>query len=222
MKIMVASLKRSHACTQCPQPWSRPRLTHASTGDSRTLVGKSGSISSVVTAAFLWVPVHTRFCLCHPRVCFPVLCKFWQLCGGVNHDLIQEGLCHTHVCYTQSRCSSGSPLLPILPQEMLKHSLSQSLWSPWVLVHTRFVWALWVSLVGMRFDSECKFAPPTILLGFLWTWTWSISLAQINSRKGTQFHPSTENWIKDILSIAPPIRTRLSFPYSISPIRKLP
>ena len=25
----------------------------------------------------------------------PVLCKFWRLYGGVNGDLLQEGLCHT-------------------------------------------------------------------------------------------------------------------------------
>ena len=30
-----------------------------------------------------------------------------------------------------------------------------------------FVWALQVSLVGMRFDSKCDFAPPTILLRLL-------------------------------------------------------
>ena len=29
----------------------------------------------------------TRLCLCPPRVCFPVLCKFWWLYGGVNGDL---------------------------------------------------------------------------------------------------------------------------------------
>ena len=33
---------------------------------------------------------------------------------------------------------------------------------------------------------------------------------------GTQLHPSTENWIKDLLSMAPPIRTRPSFPLSQS------
>ena len=27
---------------------------------------------------------------------------------------------------------------------------------------------------------------------------------QVNSREGTQPHPSTENWIKDLLSRAPP------------------
>ena len=44
------------------------------------------------------------------------------------------------------------PNCPVPPQDMLKHSLSQ--WGPWALVHTRFVWALWASLVGMGFDSK--------------------------------------------------------------------
>ena len=69
--------------SQCPQPCGRPPQTHASTGDSWTLTGKSGSVSCGVTAPFSWVLVHTRFCLCPPRVCFPVLCKFWQLYGGL-------------------------------------------------------------------------------------------------------------------------------------------
>ena len=51
------------------------------------------------------------FCLCPPSTYFPVLCKFWQLYGGVNGDLLQEGLCHTQVCCTQSPCPCGSPLL---------------------------------------------------------------------------------------------------------------
>ena len=32
-----------------------------------------------------------------------------------------------------------------------------------------------------------------------------------DNRKGTQPHPSIENWTKDLLSMALPIRTRLSF-----------
>ena len=39
----------------------------------------------------------------------PLLCKFWRLYGGVNGDLLQEGLRHTQVCCTQSPC--GRPLL---------------------------------------------------------------------------------------------------------------
>ena len=83
--------------TQCPQPCSRPPPTRASTRDSWTLPGKSGSVSGGVTAPFSWVLVCTSFCLCPSRVYFPVLCKFWQLYGGVNGDLLQEGLCHTQV-----------------------------------------------------------------------------------------------------------------------------
>ena len=53
----------------------------------------------------------TRLGLCPPRVCFPVLCKFWQLYGGINGNLLQEGLCHTQVCCTQSPYPCGRPLL---------------------------------------------------------------------------------------------------------------
>ena len=31
-----------------------------------------------------------------------VLCKFWQLCGGVNGSLPPEGLCHIQVCCTRA------------------------------------------------------------------------------------------------------------------------
>ena len=46
--------------------------------------------------------------------------------------------------------------------------------------------------------------------------TSTIVWAQVNSREGTQPLPSTENWIKDLLSMALPIRTRPSFPLSQS------
>ena len=41
----------------------------------------------------------------------PALCKFWWLYGGVNGDLLQEGLCHIQVSCTQSPCPCRSPLL---------------------------------------------------------------------------------------------------------------
>ena len=40
-----------------------------------------------------------------------------------------------------------------------------------------FVWALWVSLVGMGFDSKCNFAPPTILLGFFFALGLGVSFS---------------------------------------------
>ena len=44
----------------------------------------------------------------------------------------------------------------------------------------------------------------------------SIVWPQVNGRKGTQFNPSTENWIKDLLSMALPTRARPWFPHSQS------
>ena len=78
-----------------------PGNSQASLGQS--LVG--------VTAPFPWLLVNTGFFLCPLSVYFPVLCMFSQLYGGVNGDLLQEGLCHTQVCCTQSPCPCGRPLL---------------------------------------------------------------------------------------------------------------
>ena len=75
------------------------------------LTGKSGSVSCGITAPFSWVLAHTRFCLYPRRVHFPTLCKLWQLYDGVNGNLLQEGLYHTHVCCTQSSSPCGRPLL---------------------------------------------------------------------------------------------------------------
>ena len=93
------SFKRSHANTDAfsaLNPTAGYLLPpHTFARDSWTLTGKSRSVSCGITAPFSWVLIHTKFCLCPPRVCFPVLCKFWQLYGGVSGDLLQEGLCHT-------------------------------------------------------------------------------------------------------------------------------
>ena len=46
--------------------------------------------------------------------------------------------------------------------------------------------------------------------------TSTIGWPQVNNREGTQPHPSIENWIKDLLSMDPPIRARPRFPHSQS------
>ena len=61
--------------------------------------------------SFLLGPSVYSFVCALPESVSPVLCEFWQLCGGVNGDLLLEGLYHTHVCCTQSPCPCGSPLL---------------------------------------------------------------------------------------------------------------
>ena len=85
----------------------RPMPLPETPGHSQASLGQS----LWVTAPFSLVLVCTRCSLCPPRVYFPVLCKFWQLCGGLSGDLLQEGLCHVQGCCTQSPCPCGSPLL---------------------------------------------------------------------------------------------------------------
>ena len=101
--------------TQGPQPCSRLPTAHTSTGDSWTLTGKSGSVSCGVTSPFSWVLVHTGSVCALQESGSPVLCKFWWLCGGVNGNLLQEGLCHIQGYCTQSPCPCSSPLLTCTP-----------------------------------------------------------------------------------------------------------
>ena len=113
MKIMATSFKRfhTHCRTQCLRPCSRPLPTHASTGDSWTLTGKSGSVSSGVSAPSPGSWCAQGFVYALQESVSPILCKFWQLYGGVNGDFFQESLCHSQVCCTQSPCPCGRPLL---------------------------------------------------------------------------------------------------------------
>ena len=81
-----------------------------STVDPDLLRRRSHTVRAQCRQGF-WVLLHASFGLCLQESVSPVLYKFWQLCGGVNGDLLQEGLCQTQVCLTQSPCPSGRPLL---------------------------------------------------------------------------------------------------------------
>ena len=151
-----------HCCTQCPWPCSRPQLINTFTGDSWTLTGKFGCLLWGHWSFLPGPDAHRFFCLfvcflCPPRVCFPVLCKFWWLYGRLNGDLLQEGLCHTQVCCTLSPCSCSRSLLTCTSRGHWSTVLAQFLWSFWVLVDTRFVWALQASLADMGYGDFCQF-----------------------------------------------------------------
>ena len=62
-------------CTQCPRPCSRVPLTQASTRDSWTLTGKSGSVSCGVSSFLLGPGAHKVFFV-------PSKCLFPQSCGS--------------------------------------------------------------------------------------------------------------------------------------------
>ena len=114
MKIMATSFKRSHAPTatlSAPDPAAGRRqptplpvtLGHSQASLSQSLVG------SLLLSPGSWCAQHFVCALQEPVSL--VLCKFWWLCGGVNGDLLQEGLCHTQFYCTQSPCPCSSPQL---------------------------------------------------------------------------------------------------------------
>ena len=103
MKIMATSFKRSHALTAATSA-SDPEAGHCrptpppeTPGYSWACLGQSVMGSLLLgEVTFSWVLGCTRFYLCPPESVSAVLRKFWQLCGGVNGNFLQEGLCHTH------------------------------------------------------------------------------------------------------------------------------
>ena len=113
MKIMGTAFKRSMLALLHAVPWpcSRP---HGPTPPPET----PGHSQASLGQSYVWLLLLSPGSWCTQGfVCAlqesvsPVLCNFWQLYGGVSGDLLQEGLCHTQVCCTQSPCPCGRPLL---------------------------------------------------------------------------------------------------------------
>ena len=169
MKIMMTSFKRSHAGTATLSAPSlaadhcRPTPPPETSGHSRASLGQS-LVGSLLLSPGSWCA--QGFVCALPESVSPVLCKFWQLCVGVNGDLLQEGSCHTQVCCTQSPCPlwQATAASYLHRRQTLKgRSDSVSMGSPGVhkvlfepSEHLWWVWGLILNVI---------FAPPTILLG---------------------------------------------------------
>ena len=114
MKIMSTSFKRSHARTaslSAPDPAAdhrKPTPLPETPRHSWACLGQS-LVGSLFLSSGSWC-TQGSVCALHESVS-PVLCKFWWFCGGVNDDLLQDGLCHTQLCCTQSPHPCGRPLL---------------------------------------------------------------------------------------------------------------
>ena len=114
MKTMVTSFKRSCARTAAlcaPNPAAghhQPTPLPETPGHSQASLGQS-LVGSLLLSPGSWC-AQGSVCALQESVS-PVLCKFWWVYVGVNGDLLQEDLCHTQVCCTQSPCPYGRPLL---------------------------------------------------------------------------------------------------------------
>ena len=113
MKAVATSYERSPARTaalSAPSPAAgncQPMPPQETPGHSRATLGQS-LVGSLLLSPGSWSA--QVLCALQESVS-PFLCKFWWLYGGVNGNLLQEGLCHAQVCCTQSPCPCGRPLL---------------------------------------------------------------------------------------------------------------
>ena len=100
-----------HCHTQCPRPCNKPPLTQQrpppeTPGHSQASLGQS-IVGSLLFSPGSWC---TQGFVCALQTSVsPVLCKFWQLYGGVNCDLLQNVPC-LHCCTECPRpCSRSLP-----------------------------------------------------------------------------------------------------------------
>ena len=147
------------------------------------------NLSLVGSCPFLLGLCAHRLCLCPPRVYFSVLCKFWQLYGGVNGDLLEESLCHIQVCCTQSPCPCGRPLLTCTStgdtQTVKGRSGSVSVGSPGVhkilFEPSECVWWVWGLILNVIFLIllSCWASPLLLDMGYLFLVGSNILLSMV-------------------------------------------
>ena len=105
---MATSFKRALSALD-PAAGHHPPTTSAGTpGQLRASLGQS-LVGSLLLSPESWCA--EGFVCALQEFVSTVLCKFWGLYGGVNGNLLQEGLCHTQVDCTQSLCPCSRPLL---------------------------------------------------------------------------------------------------------------
>ena len=100
-------------CKQCLTQGPNPAAGHRQPMPLPETPGPSWAcLGQCLVGSLLFSPGSTQGFVCALQESVsPVLCKFLQLYDGVNGDLLQEGLCHTQVCCTQSLCPCSRPLL---------------------------------------------------------------------------------------------------------------
>ena len=157
MKMMATSFKRSHAHTAAhsgPNPAAghcRPTPSPATLGHSWASLGQSLG-GSLHLSPGSWC---TQGIVC-------------AIQGSVSHSCVSSGGSVVGLMATSSKrayaiprsiaprapAPAASQCWPVPPQETLKYSSVSVSVGSLVLVHTRFVWALWASLAHTGFNSK--------------------------------------------------------------------
>ena len=131
--------------TAAGHPQLRPLLE--TPGHSQASLGQS-LVGSLLLSPGSWY-VQGSLCALQESVS-PVLCKFWWLYGGINGDLLQEGLCHTQVYCNQSPW----PCISLLLTRTSKGNTQTQFWlslcrvsGSWCIQGlfepSRYLWQVW-------------------------------------------------------------------------------
>ena len=142
-----------HCYTQCPQPCSRPPQPtplletpgHSRESLDQSLVGHGSFLLGL--GAF-------KFCLCLQESISPVLSSGSSMVGLIETSF-RRGYAILRSAVPGVPAPAAVHRWPV--PSLRRHSntvLFQSLWGLWVLLCTRFIWALWASLECMAFDSK--------------------------------------------------------------------
>ena len=86
----------------------RPTSPLETPGHAQASLGQS-LVGSLLLSPGSWL-TQSFICALQESVS-PVLCKFWRFSGGVNGDLLQEGVRHIQIWCTQNPCPCGRPLV---------------------------------------------------------------------------------------------------------------
>ena len=163
-----------HCHTQCSRPCSRPVDPHL----RQRLLDTHGSLGQSPVGSLLLPPGSwcAQGSVCALKSLFPQSCVS---SGGSMVGLIVTSSKRAYAIPRSASPRAPDPAAdyccPYFRRRPSNTVLAQSLWDLWVLVCTRFLWALCASLVGKGFDSKHDFAPPTVLLCLLLCpWKWSI------------------------------------------------
>ena len=154
----------------------------------------SGSVFCGVSAPFFRVLVHTNSVCAHQESVSQSYVSSGSSVVGLMPTFSKRAYAIPRSTATRAPALQQSTADPYLLRKPSNTVLSQSLWGLWGLVHTRYFWALWESLVDMGFDSKQNFTPPTILLWLLLCpWTWGISLKLLQHHATLNMPENLEN-----------------------------
>ena len=143
--------------------------------------------------------------MCPPRVCFPVLCKFRQLYGGLMMTPSKRACARPRSAAPRAPAPAGVHCRPGPPQETLRHSSVSVSVGPWVLVPlfegSERLWQEWGLILKVNSPPYhlAGVSPLPFDMGYLLTVAPALCSCHINAQDSKkslnlQYRQHSRNW----------------------------